>query len=206
MKFIFPILFIVLFPFYFSAQSLCKQFHALSKPEKHWVIAHPFISKKAFRITIEVQKVVDSIKRSGTIGVDNNGGKLDAFKHAYWMASIANSIGSKKAKKLGKAHEKGNYLQYKKHELEESILPDSVSSEMDLKNNEVGISLIGKCKNLSPQAIQKKVLIALQEGTLTIIKKDKEGNYLFCDGTKIFINEWVGKWGIPKCLVPSNEY
>ena len=205
MKFIFFLLFIVLFPFYFSAQSLCKQFLSLSKPEKNWVIAHPFISKKAFRITIEVQKVVDSIKRSGTIGVDNNGGKLDAFKHAYWMASTANSIGSKKAKKLGKAHEKGNYLQYKKHELEESILPDSVSSEMDLKNNEVGISLIEKHKKLSPQVIQKKVLTALHEGKLTIIKKDESGHYLNNDGTKIPMDEWVEKWGIPKCLVPSNE-
>jgi hypothetical protein len=76
---------------------------------------------------------------------------------------------------------------------------------MDLKNNEAGISLIENCKNPSPQILQKKVLTALREGKLTIIKKDEAGNYLFCNGTKLFINQWYGKWTIPKCLVPSNE-
>lgn len=182
-----------------------SKFSKLSCPEKVWVVAHPFVAKKAFHITQDVQKIVDSIKQLKTIGVDNNGGKLDAFKHAYWMASLSSKIGKRKARKLGIAHEKGNFLQYKKHKLEDSIVPDSVSSEMDKKNNEVGISLLDNRKKTPPRIIQNEVLTALKDGKLYIIKKDEEGNFLTNDGKKIPLNEWVGKWGIPKYLVPSDE-
>lgn len=182
-----------------------SKFSKLSCPEKVWVFAHPFVAKKAFHITQDVQKIVDSIKQLNIIGVDNNGGKLDAFKHAYWMASLSSKIGKRKARKLGMAHEKGNFLYYKKQELEDSILPDSVSSEMDKKNNEVGISLLDNRKKTSPQIIQNEVLTALKDGKLYIIKKDEKGNFLRNDGKKIPMNEWVGKWGIPKYIVPSNE-
>lgn len=205
MKIFFSLFCTILFPFYFSAQSVSKKFHSLSKPEKYWVVAHPFVAKKAFHITLEVQKVVDSVKQLRIIGIDNNGGKLDAFKHAYWMASLTYKIGKRKARKLGIAHEKGNFLQFKKQESEDSFLPDSVSSAMDLKNNEAGIFLIDDCKKLSAPLIQNKVLRALHEGKLVIIKKDENGNFLTKDGTKIQLNEWVGKWEIPKYLIPSNE-
>src|ERR1700741_2953495 len=129
------IIFLLLFSFIFqlSAQSpsAVKYFSKLSRPEKCWVIAHPFKAKKAFRITKHVLLDVDSVKASGIIGTDNNGGKLDAFKHAYWMASVAIKIGSRRAKKLGIAHEKGNWIQFKKHQLEDTVLPDSVSAVMD---------------------------------------------------------------------------
>lgn len=182
-----------------------SKFSKLSSPEKHWVLAHPFVAKKAFRITKEVQQVVDSIQQLRIIGIDSNGGKLDAFKHAYWMASLTNSIGKRKAKKLGTAHEKGNFLQYKKHESEDRILPDSVSSEMDLKNNDFGISLLNNCKKLSLTDIQNKILTALQEGKLYVIKKDANGNYVTCNSELIDLKKWIGKWDVPKCLIPSNE-
>lgn len=196
------------FSFFFILCSMLiaqSSFKKLSRPEKIWVMCHPFKAKKTFKLTKEVQKVIDSIKQTGIIGVDNNGGKLDAFKHAYWMASLSNVIGKRKAKKLGMAHENGNYLTFKKHKLEDCILPDSLSSEMDLKNNEIGISLMNDCGKLPPKLIQDKVLTALEEGKLFIIKKDKNGKFLKKDGTQITINEWFGIWDIPKYLVPSNE-
>jgi hypothetical protein len=180
-------------------------FSKLSKPEKYWVIIHPFVAKKAMRISKQVLVDVDSIRKSEIIGTDNNGGKLDAFKHAYWIASLTCKIGKRKTKKLGIAHEKGNYLQFRKHEIEDRFLPDSVSSEMDLKNNEIGISLINDCKIISSQSLQNEVLFAVKNGKLYIIKKDKNGNFLTKDGIQLQINEWVGKWGIPKYIVPSNE-
>ena len=102
------------------------------------MLLHPFVAKRAYDCTKYVVAAVDSLKRAGTIGTDHNGGSLDAFRHAYWMANLSSAIGSRKALKLGKAHEKGNYLEYKRHRLEDSILPDSVSCAMDLANNRVG--------------------------------------------------------------------
>jgi hypothetical protein len=194
---------ILLFSSSLFSQSTYKQFQQLSKPEKCWVITHPFVAKRTFVITQKVLLTVDSIKQTGIIGTDNNGGKLDAFKHTYWMASLSANIGLRKAFKLGKAHEKGNYLQYKKHQLEENMLPDSVSSAMDLKNNEYGVHLGVECKNTSQKIIAEKILNALNEGELTIIKKDKQGNFLTCDNT-VLAKEWIGKWNIPKCLIASN--
>ena len=205
MRFFMYIFLFLLFPFNFSAQSSFSQFRKLSRPEKTWALFHPFIVKKAFQITKKVLTEVDSVKKSGTIGTDNNGGALDAFKHAYWMASLTHVIGSKRALKLGKAHEKGNYLQYKKHLLEDSILPDSVSSEMDIRNNEAGAYSILKCNNVSQITIQKKIMDALKQGKLTIIKKDEQGNFLTCDGVIIPMKEWLGKWNIPKCLEYSGN-
>lgn len=180
-----------------------SSFRKLSRPEKCWVIFHPKKAKKALKITKEVQVVVDSIKKSGVIGTDNNGGKLDAFKHAYWMTSVALEIGNKQALKLGRAHEKGNYLQFKKNQFEDMVLPDSVSSEMDLRNNEAGVNSIGRCHfPITPKELQEHILMLLKSDELYIIKKDEDGNFLTCkDETIIDLTKWKGKWGNPKCLV-----
>ena len=58
-------------------------------------------------------------------------------------AVLSSQIGSKKARALGLAHERGNKKAFEKNILEHGVLPDSVSMEMDLWNNEVGI-LIGR--------------------------------------------------------------
>jgi hypothetical protein len=182
-----------------SAQSNAfRQFKSLSCPEKSWVIFHPFKAKKAQRITKEVQLFVDSVKQIGIIGVDNNGGKLDAFKHAFWMARLTKAIGARRTRKLGRAHEKGNYIQFKKHELEDSALPDSISSEMDLRNNEIGIS---RAKQIAVGSLSASLLKLAEEGCLFTIKKDENGNFLNCDGSILSIKDWYGKWNIPKCLV-----
>jgi hypothetical protein len=157
-------------------------------------------------VTKEVLAAVDSIKRTEIIGTDMNGGKLDAFKHAYWMLSLSLNIGDKKALKLGRAHEKGNYLEFKKHRLEDAILPDSVSSEMDLRNNKAGAESVGRCHfKISQQEAQALIMEKLKNAELFIIKKDRQGNYLYCDGTFINMNIWAGKWDIPKCLIPSGK-
>lgn len=193
----------VIFSFLFLSAAITAQssFRKLSRPEKKWVLLHPFDAKKARKITRETLITVDSIRKSGIIGSDNNGGKLDAFKHAYWMASLALEIGSKQALMLGKAHENGNYLQFKKQQQEDAVLPDSVSSLMDLRNNEAGVSLVATSKDLSRVTVQKKVLDALVNGKLTTIKKNEQGDFLTCEDIIISLKEWSGKWNIPKCLI-----
>lgn len=187
-----------------QAQSLLKKIAKISNPEKCWAIVHPFVLKKAFKATVQSYTITDSIKRSGNIGADNSGGKLDAFKHAFWIASVSSAIGPHKALKLGVAHEKGNKLQFKKHQLEDKILPDSISSLMDLHNNEQGAAAVSS-KKYSTQQLQEKIMQLLLNGQLICIKKDKEGNFLTCTGEPIDLQQWNGKWGIPKCLVASNE-
>lgn len=201
------ILFFLLFFFQFTpfhAQSLISKFNRISRPEKCWAITHPFVVKKALKATIRSYFVTDSLKNSGTIGTDMSGGKLDAFKHAYWMACVTRTIGSKKALKLGRAHEKGNKLQFKKHQLEDKILPDSVSTVMDLHNNEQGAAA-AQDRQLSEAELQIKILDLLKQGKLACIRKNKQGNYLTCNGELIDLHQWFGKWGVPKCLISSNE-
>jgi hypothetical protein len=183
-----------------------SKFSSLSRPEKWWVLTHPFVAKKAMLASKQVLMVTDSISKLGKIGNDNNGGKLDAFKHSYWMVYLSFKIGTRKALKLGKAHEKGNFLQWKKKLLEDSILPDSVSSEMDSNNNEAGIRIYKSCKHVHFKAeLIDATLQELNEGKLYIIKKDENKNYLTCDDQIIQLHQWKAKWNIPKCLIASNQ-
>jgi hypothetical protein len=189
-----------------QAQSLLKKFAKISNPEKCWAFAHPFVARRALKVTMRSYAVTDSIKKSGSIGADNNGGKLDAFKHAFWIASVSSAIGPRKALKLGVAHEKGNKLQFKKHQLEDEILPDSISSVMDLHNNEQGAGVVKGIEKYSIPQLQEKIMQLLLQGQLFCIKKDEQGNFLTCTGERIDLQQWKGKWGIPKCLIASNEH
>jgi hypothetical protein len=187
-----------------NAQSLLSKFSKLSRPEKCWTVFHAFAAKSAFRATVKAQAVTDSLSKSGSVGNDNSGGKLDAFKHAYWIASVSSAIGPRKALKLGEAHEKGNKLQFKKHQLEDRELPDSISSCMDLYNNEQGAKTVKANPQYTLQELQQAILKQLTGGQLKCIRKDEHGNFLTCDGKLINKEEWFGKWNVPKCLVPSD--
>jgi hypothetical protein len=188
------------------AQSLLAKFKKLSGPEKCWVIFHPFVASRALQATLQTQRVTDSIRTTGLIGSDNIGGQLDAFKHAYWIGNVSAAIGTRKALKLGVAHEKGNYRQFKKHQLEDQELPDSVSSCMDLYNNEQGAKTVQDHPGIGAEALQKLMLEQLEKGQMRCILKNLKGEFLTCDGKIIHLEEWYGKWNIPKCLVPSNAY
>ena len=100
--------------FQMLGQSKSKRLSSLSNAEKWWVVWHPFKAKRALEVSLKALDITDSIKKEGIIGVDINGGKLDAFKHCYWMAKLSHDIGRKAALKLGRAHEKGNYRSFLK--------------------------------------------------------------------------------------------
>ena len=181
------------------SQSNWQQFKKLSSPKKTWVIFHPFKAKRALAISKEANRVADSIKNSPLLDGDIAGGQVDAFRHAYWMARLHQEIGKNAARSLGKAHEKENHQTYKKSKLEDGVVPDKISSEMDLFNNEIGLSIRPTKKGLIYLIIN---LIHL--GKLKVIKKDVNGNFLTCDGLKIPIESLKGKWENNKCLVNSN--
>lgn len=188
-----------------NAQSKLNDFFKLSGPKRTWVLFHPFKAKKSLRISNETNKVADSIAKTNLLDGDRSGGQVDAFRHAYWMARLRQELGKSAARSLGKAHERDNYITYKKNKLEDGVVPDEISSEMDLYNNEEGLKLIQKRSKISKKGIIYRIVNAIREGKMKIIKKDKDGNFLTCDGKIISKEELKGKWKNNKCLVASNE-
>ena len=186
------------------SQSNLKSFFKLSPPIKKWVIFHPFKAKKSLKISLEANRVSDSIKKSNLLDKDGSGGQVDAFRHAYWMARLTQELGKRAARSLGKAHEKENYLTYKKRKLEDGIVPDEISSEMDLFNNDQGIKLISKKSIVSQKGLVYRIINAIQQGKMKIIKKDKDGNFLTCKGEIISKDSLKGKWKNNKCLISSS--
>jgi len=181
------------------AQSIPKS----SRPEKCWALFHPFVAKKAYRITVEAYETAKQVAQDKMLDGDGNGGQADAFRHAYWMALLSQKIKPNKARKLGKAHEKGNYIFFKKGRLEEGTPPDSMACVMDLYNNEVGIGIGQQNKKISKEELKQIVLRYIFQRNMRILKKDPQGNFLDCSGKIIDPAAYNGKWNIPKCLTES---
>jgi hypothetical protein len=186
------------------AQSNFGDFLNLSGPKRTWVFFHPFKAKLSSEVSKETNKVSDSIARTNLLDGDGSGGQVDAFRHAYWMARLKQEMGHSAAESLGIAHEKENYLTYKKMALEEGVVPDKISSEMDLHNNNEGLKLITKKSKTSRNSLIYKIVNAIHLGKMKIIKKDSKGNFLTCDGVLISEKSLKGKWVNNKCLVASN--
>jgi hypothetical protein len=185
-------------------ESSFKKLRQLPCPEKCWVMKHPFIAKKAWKLTQQSLHVTDSILSCGIIGKDANGGKVDAFRHAFWMALVSQKIGKRRALSLGKAHENSNYRDYKKHRKEEGTVPDKISSDMDLWNNKLGADLGASSRKTENKTIQQMIIQAINDGMLKIIKKNQTGQFLDANGNIIDPKELNGKWKNNKCLVNSN--
>jgi len=188
-----------------NSQSNVSKFKELSAPKKWWVVFHPFKAKKTLRISKQVIKVADSISKTSTLDGDKSGGQVDAFRHAFWMASLRLEIGKPAARSLGKAHEKENYQYFKDNKLEDGIIPDKASMDMDLYNNDVGLSLVKKKEEILRKTLVIRVINAIKEGKMKIIKKNNEKEFLTCENSKIEKESLKGKWINNKCLIPSNK-
>lgn len=189
------------------AQSPKKAFKTLSEPEKTWVYFHILKAKKAYKISKEMSQITDSILKTKTLGTKREvGDQLDAFKHTLWMWNLATEIGCSSAESLGKAHEKGNYLMYKNHDLEDGKLPDKPSSDMDKANNALGIKLYKKHKKekLSLTERIQIVITAVLEGKAKILYQTKKGFFLNKEGKILDSTQYVGLWENERHLVSSN--
>tara|TARA_R110002074_G_C12287917_1_gene643790 strand:+ start:17 stop:640 length:624 start_codon:yes stop_codon:yes gene_type:complete len=186
------------------SQTNWQKFKKLSCAEKTWTLFHVFKAKKAFEISKEAQYVSDSIAKTPLLDGDKNSGQVDAFKHAYWMARLHQEIGKNAAKSLGEAHERTNYQQYKNSSLEDGETPDKISSEMDLYNNNIGLSFTQKGIPHPKDGLIYTIVNAIVAGKLKVVKKDSKKNYLTCEGTFISKKTLKRKWENNKCLVDSN--
>ncbi|MCB0380309.1 MAG: hypothetical protein KDD24_03570 [Flavobacteriales bacterium] len=198
----FLVLFLMLFFVNLKGQeSAFKQFKKLSCAEKSWVVFHPFVAKKALQISMEARKSTAEVKQQKLLKGEGNGDQVDAFRHAYWMALLTFEIGERRARKLGKAHEKGNYQQFKKGKTEDGVLPDKISSEMDLFNNELGIEI---AKTITTEKLIELIINKVKSGYAKIIKQDQEHHFLDAEGNIISTEELQGKWENKKVLVNSD--
>lgn len=184
------------------SQTLWSKFWHLSCAEKKWVFFHPFIAKSVFNISQIAIETTQTLMGDTSLDGDMNGGQLDAFRHAFWMALITKKHGTKKAILLGKAHEKGNYQFFKKNKLEEGSLPDFESSQMDYLNNDVGIEIGNSYNFISNDELKIIIIDMIKEGKLFVLKKDKTGNFIYCDST--YMQSHKKQWVKGKCIVKSN--
>lgn len=150
---------------------------------------------------MEARKTTAEVKQQKLLKGEGNGDQVDAFRHAYWMALLTFEIGERRARKLGKAHEKGNFQQFKKGKTEDGVLPDKISSEMDLFNNELGIEI---SKTIKTEKLIELIINKVKSGYAKIIKQDQEHHFLDIEGNIIPNEELLDKWENRKVLVSSD--
>lgn len=183
----------------------------VSRPVFWWSVCHPFAAFKAKKITTETLHVCDSIYQdSVSLGQNYGGGQLDAFRHVFWMCRLTQEIGPRKAYRLGLKYEKGNRRQFEKKQKEDSQLPDSMSTVMDLVNNQFGVELGMKMRipgHKISQFDQIRTLVnRTKAGDFRILFQDRKGNFYSCAGERIDLKKYHGQWAVPKCLVKSNVF
>lgn len=178
-----------------------------SKYEWLWALGHPFAAVKVKMITKKCYFIYNNDPNlKNQLDHFSNGGKLDAFRHVFFMAAFAQKIKVKKLRKLGIAHEKGNYRQFLRSQNEDGEIPDSLETVMDLKNNEVGFEIGKENKKAALENLKDIVVSEIKKGKAMIMKRNNKGIYLDCSNKPIDL--WMFRtWSTPKCLVSSdNDY
>ena len=198
------LIFFLLISFGAYCQKVAGGRHATG-PERWWAIKHIFVAHKANCLTKVALAQTQAVAASGILGTDKRGGHLDAFRHAYWMALLAQEIKPWKVTRLGIAHEKGNYKDFTKGLMEDGILPDKISGAMDLYNNQVGVNTGYLNNSLPADSLRSVIISQIMEGKMVIISKDGNGNYLDCNDRIIDLTQYENQWDIPKCLISSGR-
>ena len=189
------------------AQEKTVRISDLCKQEKHWAILHPFAAKKAKKIVPLVRAEVRQMIAENKIDSLIHGGQADAYRHALWMALIAKHIGEKKARKIGQLHEAGNKTAFYKSLKEDNSLQDSISCQMDLLNNDLGIAYGIGFKDKSDNEIKEIILSAILNGEFFILFRNKKNEFMDCEGNAVYVQDRVKNktWYLPYCLVTSNN-
>lgn len=175
-----------------------------SRYEKRWAFAHPFAALKVKKIYKRCLPLYEEIKMTNKLDQYKNGGKLDAFRHTFFMAAFAQKIKTKKLRKLGIAHEKGNQVNFIKGITEDGEFADSLSCEMDLKNNEMGFRIGSNNKKKDLRDLKDLVIEEIRKGEAVYFKRNSNGQYLTCEGEVINLERYKNKWFIPKCLIATD--
>lgn len=184
---------------------LCSKAQKRSRYEWFWALGHPVAAVKVKIISKRCYRLYNSdSKLKSQLDSFSNGGKLDAFRHVFFMAAFAQKVKVKKLRKLGEAHEKASYKIFLNSKIEDGEIPDSLSAIMDLKNNGVGFTIGQQHKHLEPEELKNVVIKEIISGKAVIMKRKSNGIYLDCSDRPVNPDFFIGKWFIPKCLVSSN--
>ncbi len=179
--------------------------HEISKYEYNWAVVHPFAAIKVQKHLGEAMEIYKEVKNAKLLDGYESGGTLDAFRHIFSMAYLSRYVNEKKLRKLGKAHERGNEYFFFKNQQEFGERADSLACVMDLRNNELGFE-IGKInKNVTKDDLKNIVIEQIKAGNAHKLKKNSRNLYVSCQNEPILIENYKGKWFIPKCLIKSNE-
>lgn len=179
--------------------------YEISKYEYRWALFHPFAAKKIQKHLKEAMLVYQSVKSSKLLDTVESGGTLDAFRHAYTMAYLSRFVKISKLRKLGKAHERGNEYYFYKNQQEFGERADSLACVMDLRNNELGFEIGKNNKNASKDDLKNIIIEQIKAGNGWKLKKNNQNLYISCQNEPILIENYKGKWFLPKCLIKSNE-
>lgn len=179
--------------------------HEISKYEYRWAFFHPFAAKKIQNHLKEVMATYHSVKSSKLLDTVESGGTLDAFRHSFTMAYLSRYVKINKLRKLGKAHERGNEYFFYKNQQEFGERADSLACVMDLRNNELGFEIGKNNKNASKDDLKSIVIEQIKAGNAWKLKKNNQNLYISCQNEPILIENYKGKWFLPKCLIKSNE-
>ena len=131
--------------------SIYDQFKQLTPQEQHYIAAHP---RNAFAIRSAKELAFEETKKR--FGFNGRNDRSDAFRHCFWSAVLARDIGYSGAFQFTTAHES-------------SPLNPKDEKEMDLHNNQVGLSL-GRAGG-SDQILGQRCMAALLGGQLKILVK-----------------------------------
>ncbi|MBC7694590.1 MAG: hypothetical protein H7141_04000 [Burkholderiales bacterium] len=179
--------------------------HEISKYEIRWAVFHPLA---AIKIKVRLKKamvIYHEVKNTKQLDNFESGGNLDAFRHSFTMAYLAQRIRIRKLRKLGTAHEKGNKRQFEKHKTEHGERADSLACEMDLRNNELGFFIGCNNRKLSKEELRNIIIGQIKSGNAWCLKRNNNNEYVTCDNNPVLMENFREKWFVPKCLTKSNE-
>jgi len=175
-----------------------------AREERRWALCHPFIIKKTVVVTRFVVQTTNDKSVISQLDTLVNGGKLDAFRHIFWMACLTKKIGYKKALQLGNAHEKGNYTQFLQGSLEDGNLPDEASCRMDSLNNLIGANIGLLWRKAHVDFDKNEIIKYINNGTCYIIRRNNRGGFIDCNGVEIKQETDFKQWRNKKCVVFLN--
>lgn len=190
-----------------AAQNNNVHYSDLSSNEKHWAMFHPRAAKKVKKIIPAVRSDVRLKMTENKIDSLIHGGQADAYRHALWMALTAKHIGDKKARRVGQMHEESNKQHFYNSVKEDNALQDSMSCQMDLLNNDLGIAYGIGYKDKSDDEIKELVLNGILAGEFFMLFRNKKNEFLDCEGNVVSNENRIAekRWYLPYCLVPTNN-
>lgn len=197
MKCIIKTYFLILALILFANNSFSQR--KLNAYEKRWALLHPIAAIKTKKIHQGALSLYDSLRLKNIPDAYPNDGKNDAFRHAYFMALFAQKINARKVKRLGILHEKDNKKKFIDGNEEFNERSDSVSTQMDLLNNETGIFIGSKNKKLNKYQMRDLIIESLNQRKLFYVLRNEKGNFTDCDGNELSTEE-LKKWNNRRCL------